>query len=159
MIDRALLYSLGMCLVGAVLETLFAGRDVRRRIKELRLPRFAPPFRAWIVIGVVYYAICFAVAYRLFGSAPTTSRNAALVLLALFMFVNALWNYFFFRSRNLEHAFRLGLLYSAIALVLFVLLFLRVDRVAAWCFAPYLAYLGYANVWGRRIAQLNASPQ
>ena len=72
------------------------------------------------------------------------------------MFINALWNYFFFRTRNLFHAYLLGLLYSAIAVSLFLLLLLRLDRLAAWCLLPYLLYLFcYANLWGYRIWKLN----
>ena len=71
------------------------------------------------------------------------------------MFINALWNYFFFRSRNLFHAYLLGFPYSAIALCLFLLLLLRVDRMAGWFLLPYLLYLFYAGVWGYRIWKLN----
>jgi tryptophan-rich sensory protein len=71
------------------------------------------------------------------------------------MFINALWNYFFFRTRNLFHAYLLGFPYSTIALSLFLLLLLRVDRIAAWCFLPYILYLFYAGVFGYRVWKLN----
>ena len=73
------------------------------------------------------------------------------------MFVNALWNLFFFRTRSLRHAFLIGVGYSAAALGLLLTLW-RVDNVAASCFAPYVVYLFYANVWGYRIWRLNRYP-
>ena len=152
---RALIYSLAACVLSVALEGLFAGRGIKQRLAELRVPRYAPPLWGWIVIGAVYYVICFAVLYRLLSMPETVpSRSSALVLLGSLMFTNALWNYFFFRTRNLFHAFVIGLPYSLIAAVLFVLL-LQIVRVTAFWLAPYLFYLFYAATFGYRIWKLN----
>jgi len=120
---RALIYSLAACVLSVALEGLFAGGGIRQRLAELRVPRYAPPLWGWIVIGAVYYVICFVVLYRLLSLPEAVpSRSLALVLLGSLMFTNALWNYFFFRTRNLFHAFVIGLPYSLIAAVLLVLL-------------------------------------
>ena len=109
-----------------------------------------------MVIGGLYYVMCFSILYRLFLLASSPGRTVAFGLIGAFMFLNALWNYFFFRTRNLFHAYVLGLPYSAIAISLFLLLLLRLDGVAAWCLLPYLLYLFfYANLWGYRIWKLN----
>ena len=151
---RAIIYSLAICALGAALESLFAGRGIKQRLANVRAPSFAIPFWGWIVIGVAYYLICFAILDRLFLLSPAPVRSAAFALLGAIMFTNALWNYFFFRAGNLFHAFLLGLPYSAMALSLFLLL-LRIDRTAAWCLLPYLLYLCYASVWGYRIWKMN----
>jgi tryptophan-rich sensory protein len=151
---RAIIYSSAICALGAVLEGLFAGRGVKQRLANLRLPSYAVPFWGWMVIGAIYYVICFTILYRLFLLPPASGRTAAFVLLGAIMLINALWNYFFFRTRNLFHAYLLGVPYSAIALSLFLLL-LRIDRLAAWCFLPYMLYLFYANTWGYRVWKLN----
>jgi len=151
----ALIYSIAACVVSVALEALFAGSGIKARFAELRIPRYAPPVWAWIVIGVFYYVICFTVLYRLLsmpGVLPL--RWWAVMLLGSFMLINAVWNYFFFRTRNLFHAFLIGLPYALIALVLFFLL-LRFDRVAAFCFLPYLFYLIYATALGYRLWKLN----
>jgi tryptophan-rich sensory protein len=152
---RAIIYSLAICAVGAALEGLFAGRGVKQRLANLRQPSFAIPFWGWMIIGGFYYLVCFAVLYRLFLLPPAPARTAAFALLGTMMFINALWNYFFFRMRNLFHAYLLGVPYNAIAFSLFLLLLLRLDRVTAWCFLPYIIYLFYANIWGYRIWKLN----
>lgn len=151
---RAILFSLAICMLGAALEGLFAGSGIKQRLATLRLPSYAVPFWGWMVIGVLYYLICFSVLYRLFLLPPSPGRTAAFALIGAFMFINALWNYFFFRTRNLFHAYLLGLPYNAIALALFFLL-LRIDRTAGWCLLPYILYLFYANIWGYRIWKLN----
>ena len=144
-----------ICIAAAVLEGVLAGGGVRQRLASLRMPPYSPPFAVWVVIGLVYYAICFAVLYRLLsmpGVVPL--RQWAVMLFGSVMLINALWNYFFFRTRNLFHAFVIGFPYSLIALVLFLLL-LRFDRVAAFCLLPYLFYLIYANGWGYYLWKLN----
>jgi benzodiazapine receptor len=152
---RALFLSLVICAIGAGLEGLFAGSGVKRRLASLRLPAYAAPFWGWVIIGGMYYVICFVIWTRLFLLPHLPARSLAFVLLAKMMFINALWNYFFFRSRNLFHAYLLGLPYGVIALVLFALL-LRIDRVAALCLLPYVLYLFYASIWGYRVWKLNA---
>lgn len=66
-----------------------------------------------------------------------------------------LWNYFFFRSRNLLHAYVIGLPYWLIAFALFVVL-LQVERLAALCLLPYILYLFYASLLGYHVWKLNA---
>jgi benzodiazapine receptor len=152
--NRALVCSLGMCALAAGLEGVLAGRGIKQRFAELRLPRYSPPLWGWVVIGVAHYVICFAVLYRLFGLRETAMRNGALALVVTVLLVNALWNYFFFRKRNLWMAFVLGLPYSAVALTLLLFL-LRLDPAAARWWLPYVAYLFYAGTFGYRVWKLN----
>jgi translocator protein len=131
---QAIVYSLAICALGAALEGLFAGRGIKQRLANLRLPSYAVPFWGWMVIGGLYYLICFTVLYRLFLLPATYARSAAFALLGTIMFINAIWDYFFFRTRNLFYTYLLGLPYNALSL--FLLLVLQVDRLAAWCFVP-----------------------
>jgi translocator protein len=151
---RAIIYSLAICALGAALEGLFAGSGIKQRLANLRVPSYAVPFWGWMVIGGLYYVICFSVLYRLFLLPSSPGRSVAFALVGAIMFVNALWNYFFFRTRNLFHAYLLGLPYGVIAISLFLVLLLRLDRLAAWCLLPYLLY---GNLWGYRIWKLNPS--
>ena len=152
---NALLYSLGFCVVAAALEGVFAGSGIKQRLAELRSPRYALPLWGWVIVGVLYYVICFAVLYRLFSLPSALAlRNSAIGLLGGIMLVNALWNYFFFRTRNLFHAFAIGLPYIVAVLVLFALL-LWLDLLAAWCLLAYLLYLPYASLLVYRMWKLN----
>jgi translocator protein len=151
----AVIYSIAACAVSIALEALFAGSGIKARFAELRLPRYAPPLWLWVIIGVFYYAMCLAVIYRLLSLTDAGPlRLWALALLGTIMLINALWNYFFFRTRNLFHACMISLPYTLIALALFPLL-LRLDRVAAFCLLPYLFYLIYASALSYRLWKLN----
>ena len=147
--------ALGACGCSVILEGAFAGGGIKQRLAGLRVPRYVPPFWGWILIGVLYYLICFFVLHRLFSLPDTVpGRNLAVALAGGMMFINALWNYYFFRSRNLFHAWLIGLPYSLVAVILFAVL-LGIDCLAAWSLSPYLIYLLYANAFGYQVWKLN----
>lgn len=146
--------ALAICLLAATLEGLLSGNEPRQRFKQLRLPRYSPPFWAWILIGVLYYLMCFGILYRIFMSTLTTYRWISLLILLALMSVNAAWNWVFFKARNLFLSYMAFIPYAVFALALFVLL-LRFDRKAAWFVVPYLGYMVYANLWAYRLWRLN----
>lgn len=134
-------------MTSAALEGLLAGRGVRARFAELRLPRYSPPLVVWFIIGGLFYVVCFTVSYRLFRLPDSTSRDAGIALLVCMMLMNALWNYLFFRARDLFLSFVAYLPYCVVAVALF-LLTLQLDRIAALSLLPYILYLSYAIAWG-----------
>jgi len=149
--------ALGICAIAAALEGLAAGPGVKQRLSSLRVPPWALPFTAWLVVGGLYYLLCFIVLLRLL-KLPTTRLQVTAVTAAIaLMAANAAWNYLFFRRANLHASFLFFLPYAALALALFLLL-LRVDPVSSAIFGPYLLYFGYAAAWGHEVWQLNSSP-
>jgi len=151
---RSGIWALVICMIAAMLEGLFAGPGVRRRLAELRQPRYSPPFPVWIGIGILYYLICFIVLSRLVDSARSPSRSAALVSVVVLLIGNAAWNLVFFRHRNLERSAAVSVAYAAVALTVATLL-VRVDPVSALVFLPYLIYLSYATWWVLALKRLN----
>jgi benzodiazapine receptor len=151
----AIFSSLGICIVGAILEGLAAGSNVKQFFAKLRIPPYSPPLWAWYIIGALYYLICFTILYRLFRyNGATQLWKAAFTLILIVMATNALWNYIFFRARTLLGAFLLGFPYTLVAIGLFVCL-IQFDKVAAWAFVPYLIYLIYAAWWSYALLKLN----
>jgi tryptophan-rich sensory protein len=151
-----LTYALVLCAISAVLEGVLAGRGVQARFADLRLPLFSPPLPVWFVIGGIFYVVCFTVLYRLFSLPGSGLRDAALALLVGMMLMNALWNYLFFRVRNLFLSFVACLPYGLVAVALFVLT-LRLDGLAALALSPYILYLGYA-ISLREVCAVEAEP-
>ena len=147
---KAALIALGICAVAAALEGAAAGPGVKGWLAELRAPRWAPPFRVWVVVGAIYYVLCFAVLFRLLGLPSSRLRTSALATAILLMVANAAFNLVFFRRRKLFGSFLFYLPYCAIAVALFIQLLL-LDRLAAAILGPYLLYLIYATAWGYQI--------
>lgn len=151
----AVLVSLLICAVAALLEGLLAGRNVKSFLGKLRKPSYAPPFWVWVVIGVFYYAICFLILFRILRYDDNFSiRYTAFTFLLVVMAVNAFWNYVFFRLENLFYSFVLGVFYTLAAVAVFVCLY-QFDYIAAYVLVPYLLYLIYAFRWSYKLWKLN----
>ena len=146
--------ALAICFIAAALEGLLSGKQPRQRFKQLRLPRYSPPFWAWILIGGFYYIICFTVLYRSLVLPLTTYKSISVLVLLTLMSTNVAWNWVFFRARNLFLSYMAFIPYCVLALLLFVLL-LQFDQVSAWFVFPYLLYLVYANLWSYKLWKLN----
>lgn len=155
-VTSALLIALGVCIVGAILEGLTAGKNIKPFFAKLQFPPYSAPLWAWYIIGALYYATCFFILYRLFSySGDTALWNTAFTLILVVIATNAIWNYIFFRAQNLFGAFLLGFPYALVAIALFLCL-IQFDKVAAWALVPYLIYLIYAFRWGYGLWKLNS---
>ncbi len=154
---KAALIALGICTLAALLEGAAAGRGVKARLAALRAPRWALPFGAWVVVGAIYYNLCFAMLWRLLTLPSSPLRSSALTTVLGLMVANAAFNFIFFRRQNLHASFLFFFPYSAIAVALFIQLLL-LDLLAAAIFGPYLLYFVYATAWGYRLWRLNDDP-
>ena len=94
-----------ICGAAAIAEGALAGGGVYQRLAQLRMPAYSPPFALWLVIGLLFYAMCFIVLQRLLGAASSGPQLVDLMLLILVLLVNALWNVLFFRWRDLRASF------------------------------------------------------
>jgi len=104
-----------VCIAGAGAEALLAGPGVRQRLEQLRQPPMSPPFAVWMVIGGAYYVICFTLLFRLFRGEWREGIGAlAVASVVLLMSLNALWNLYFFRRRDLRGSFRVSLIYASL---------------------------------------------
>ena len=152
----AIMISLGACIIGAALEGVCAGKNVKAYYGVLRFPPYSAPLWVWYIIGGLYYAVFFFVIYRLLRyHGDAVLKHATLTLILFMMIVNAFWNYVFFRARNLFLAFVGGSLFPIIDIALLICL-IQLDRVAAWSLVPYLLYRVYAVWWGYGLWKLNS---
>jgi benzodiazapine receptor len=151
----AILVSLGVCVIGAILEGAAAGKNVKPVFSKLRFPKYSPPLPVWYGIGVLYYAIHFSLLYRILGhDGDVGLRYVSLTLVIIILAANAFWNYLFFRAQSLSYSSLLGALYALVAIALFICL-IQFDRVASYFLLPYLLYLIYASWWSYGLLKLN----
>ena len=149
------LSALLICTIAAASEGALAGSGVRQRLAALRMPRFSPPFTVWLLIGLVYYGICFIVLRQLLAISPGTfAQRVALALLLVVLLANALWSVLFFRRCDLRASFIAFIPYSVVVATLVVFLS-RIYPLGAALFVCYCVYLLYATWWGHRVWLLN----
>jgi tryptophan-rich sensory protein len=144
-----------ICGAAAVAESVLAGGGVCQRLAQLRMPAYSPPFALWLVIGLLFYAMCFIVLRHLLaGAASSGPQLVALMLLILVLVANALWNVLFFRWRDLRASFVAFIPYAVVVAALAAVLF-RVYPFGAALFACYCMYLIYATWWVYHLWRLN----
>ena len=148
------LIALLICLAAAAFEGLCAGRDPMAKLRLLRQPSWSPPAWLWVLIGIAWYAICFAGLVRLLPHWPV--HTAPVLLLAALMLANGAANLVQFRLERLDLAF-LYLFPYWLLLGAFLWTAWPVDRLTGLLFAPYAAYQLYAAAWGLSLWRLNGA--
>jgi TspO/MBR family. len=87
-----------ICAGAAVLEGVLVGKGARQRLAQLRMPPYSPAFALWLVIGFLFYAMCFIILrHMLTAGLASHSQVFALVLTIVLLLANALWSVLFFR--------------------------------------------------------------
>ena len=131
---------------GVIAEAICAGKEPSAVMKRLRQPTWALPMAAWYLVGVSYYAMCFAVVFRIARS--RRAEAAPLILVAALMLENAGWNFVFFRLRALRWSFWFYIPYILLVIALLWALW-SVDKVSATLLFIYSAYFCPTLLSGR----------
>jgi tryptophan-rich sensory protein len=146
-LQRPWAWALAACIVAAALEGALSGTKVKARFAELRQPQRSLPMWAWFIIGFVYYVLFFLTLNSLLGSPPTPGWTpAALVLVAVLLGANAIWNWVFFRKKDLWLSVVLSALYILVAITLAIALFRLRNPLAGW-YLIFVGYLAYSTWW------------
>jgi tryptophan-rich sensory protein len=123
---------------------------------SLDKPAFNPP--NWI-FGPVWTALYALMAFALWRilrlPARTPGRVAALAWFFVQLVLNAVWSFAFFAAHNPLLGL-IDIVPQLAAIVITVVLFVRIDRIAAACLVPLVLWVGFAAVLNYRIWVLNA---
>ena len=117
-------------------------------------PWFNPP--NWLfapVWTVLYLAMAWAF-FRILRLPASRARSVAIIAFLAQLALNASWSWAFFGW----HSTLAGLCVIVpmlAAIIVAAVLFHRIDRPAAWSFAPYIAWVGFATVLNAAIYALN----
>ena len=149
------LLSVIICTAAAGLEGALAGKGARQRLAQLRLPPYSPPFALWLVIGFLFYAMCFVILRHMLSTGLVSSSQVfAFVLTVVLLLANAFWSVLFFRWRDLRASFIAFTPYAVLVAGLVILL-AGTYLLGAILLSFYCIYLIYATRWGYRLWRLN----
>ena len=147
--------ALAVVVVVSVLGQIATYPNLTPWYASLSKPSFNPP--NWVfgpVWTTLYLLMAFAL-WRVLRLPPDTGgRKTALAYFFGQLALNAAWSWMFFRA----HSPLLGLVDIVPQLVLIaaaVVTFARVDRIAAWCLVPLLAWVSYASLLNIAVWRLN----
>ena len=121
----------------------------------LKKPAWNPP--GWIFgpVWTTLYAMMAVAAWLVWHPGGFAAHRRALALFTIQLLLNAAWTPLFFGLHLPAIAFgELLLLWCAIAATMIA--FFRVNRVAGWLLAPYLAWVSFAAILNYTLWRLNS---
>lgn len=130
-------------------------RNVTTWYPTLQKPTWTPPSALFGPVWSALYLAMSIAGWRAWRSAPSAAATAGVIrLYGAQLILNALWSVLFFGMRRPDLA-----LINIIALWLLLLLglvrFWRLDRIAGILWAPYLAWVTFATALNASIWSLN----
>jgi tryptophan-rich sensory protein len=117
----------------------------------LTKPAFNPPARLFGPVWTVLYILIAAAGWRVWQR-DRSGRPMKLWFAQLAL--NFLWTPVYFGAHQIGLAFVVILLMLA-AIFAFIVIAWRLDRVAAWLFVPYAAWVAFASLQNGSIWMLN----
>lgn len=150
--------ALGLFLLGSFTAAAIGGyatfESVRTWYPTLVKPSWNPPAALFGPVWTVLYAAMSVAAWRIWLHRELTGARPALRLFFVSLGLNALWSVLFFGLHRPGVAL-LEILLLWASLVALQFRFARLDPVAGWLWAPYLAWVSFATVLNAAIWRLN----
>lgn len=130
--------------VGAV-AAIATQSSVTTWYPTLAKPWFTPPDAVFAPVWITLYAIMGIASWRIWRSGPRRATvQMALAAYGIQLLLNGTWSIVFFGLQSITGGLITILLLLA-TLALTTRWFARVDQLAAWLFAPYIAWTTYAT--------------
>lgn len=136
------------------LGTLLSGDQSFAVYQVLKQPSFAPPSWVFGPVWSILYLMMGVSAFLIWQEKKNPNRQKALSLFYIQLFLNMSWSPLFFGMGE-----RISAFFVIIALWIFILLniifFLRIKKLAAYLLIPYLLWVSFAAVLNFAIWKIN----
>ena len=138
---------------GALIGVMTQGGD-STWYASLNKPSWTPPSWIFAPVWTTLYAAMAVAAWLVGREGGWSQQRLPLIVFLAQLTLNFAWSPIFFGVHQIT-----GALVDIVALWLMIVLairvFVRVQRAAAWLFAPYLAWVSFATVLNATIAWMN----
>lgn len=145
-----------VCFAAAGLGSAATAQSVGTWYATLAKPAFNPPNAVFAPVWTALYLMMAVAGWRVWRAAGFAEAAPAFTAFALQLVLNVCWSLVFFGLRAIGPALAEIVMLLA-SIVLTVLLFRRHDRMAAWLFVPYIAWVSFATVLNAALWWLNAA--
>jgi tryptophan-rich sensory protein len=122
--------------------------------RDLNKPSWNPPDWIFGPVWTLLYILMAVAAWRVWRRSEPDEARRTLGFFSGQLVLNAIWSVLFFGLRRPGAAFAEVLLFWA-TLVLLLVRFWRVDRLAAALWSPYVAWVSFASVLNGTVWWLN----
>jgi benzodiazapine receptor len=121
---------------------------------SLEKPAFNPPNWIFAPVWTTLFALMAFALWRVLRVRASEPRRIALILFFIQLVLNAAWSWLFFGA----HSPGLGLIDivpQLAIIVMTIIAFGRLDRLAAWCLVPLAVWVAFATLLNFSIWRLN----
>ena len=121
----------------------------------LAKPPLIPPNGVFGPVWTILYALMAFAIWRVLSADPAIpGRGSAIALFFIQLGLNCLWSFSFFAARS-PAAGLVNILVLDAAVLATIVMFARIDRLAAWCLVPYLCWIVFATYLNAGVWLLN----
>jgi tryptophan-rich sensory protein len=140
--------------LAGVLGSFFTAPNIQTWYVFLEKPFFSPPNWLFAPAWIILYALMGIAAFLIWQKRGESGAKSALYLYGIQLLLNALWSVVFFGLQNPFLAFLL-ILALWLLIVLVMVKFWKIERIAGILFVPYVAWVSFAAILNFSIWQLN----
>ena len=137
------LISIGIALFAGALSGLLSMDGMKVYAASVTKPPLTPPGWVFSVVWTILYTLMGISAVRIWQSKESVERSSGLNLYVAQLIVNFFWSLIFFNAQAFGFAF-IWLLFLWVLVLLMIIQFRKVDRLAALLQIPYLVWLTFA---------------
>ncbi len=149
-----LVFWLAICFAVAGIGGRWTSGEIAGWYRTLKRPTIAPPNWVFGPAWTLLYALMAVAAWRVWLAGPSPARTCALSLFAGQLALNLAWSWIFF-SRHAIGAALVEIWVLWVAIGATMLSFSRLEPIAAWLMAPYLAWVTFAGALNAAFWRLN----
>ena len=150
----ALLGWLFVCFLVAAVSTVITAPAIPTWYAALAKPSFNPPNQLFGPVWTALYALMACAAWMVWKAPDSRRRSRGLLLFCIQLALNFAWSLIFFRLHQIAAA-AAEILLLWLAILLTLLAFFPIRRLAGWFLVPYLCWVTFAGVLNFAILQRN----
>lgn len=145
---------LAICFAAAAIGSALTLPAIPMWYAGLAKPSFNPPNAVFGPVWTLLYALMAVAMWRVWMRSAGERRRHAVAVFALQLALNVAWSAAFFTAHS-PLAGLVVIVALLAAIVWTIVVFARVDPLAAWLLAPYIAWVSFATVLNGAIWWLN----
>ncbi len=150
----ALPFFFAACFAVAAAGSVVTARAVQVWYPRLEKPGFTPPDAVFGPVWTVLFAMIAVAGFRIWQRVGFDGRDREWSVYGLQLALNFGWSALFFGFKQTDLALA-EIVVLWVAILANLMLFRRIDRLAGWLLAPYLAWVSFAAVLNAAIMAMN----
>jgi tryptophan-rich sensory protein len=134
---------------------LFTRPEISGWYQKINKPAWQPPNWVFGPVWTVLYFLMGVAFYLVWKSpAPVKQKRMAMTLWIIQLVFNFFWSFIFFKKHQIDWALA-EILILWFFILLTILYFGRISKVAAWLMVPYISWVTFASLLTYTIHELN----